>query len=253
MTDFIGNFHPVLVHLPIGILLVAVLFEFLSRKEKYNQLNIAVGITLLLGAISAVLACITGFLLSKTEDYDATLITRHQWFGIAVAYISIIALYLHKRNYKQNKWVMILLALLIIITGHLGGSITHGSGYLTKYFSSKESTTKIKPIADIREASLYADIIRPIFQSKCYGCHGPNKQKGKLRLDEQEFILKGGKEGAVIAAGNPDESELLKRILLPVEDEDHMPPKEKAQLTQSELDLIDWWVSTGATFNKKSK
>lgn len=251
MTEFIGNFHPVLVHLPIGILLIAVLFEFLSRKEKYNQLNTAVGITLLLGSISAVLACITGFLLSKADDYDPVLISRHQWFGIAVALVSILAYILHKKNNRHIKWVMIVMALLIIITGHLGGSITHGSGYLTKYFSSKESTTKIKPIADIRQAVLYTDIIKPIFQSKCYGCHGPNKQKGKLRLDEQAFILKGGNEGAVITAGNPDESELMKRILLPMEDEDHMPPKEKAQLTQSELDLIHWWVSTGADFHKK--
>lgn len=253
MTDFIGNFHPVLVHLPIGILLVAVLFEFLSRKEKYTSLNSAARISLLVGMISAVLACITGFLLSQADDYDPTLISRHQWFGIAVALISIVAFYLHKKNYRHIRWVMVLMALLIIITGHLGGSITHGSDYLTKSFSSQVAETKIKPIANVQEAELYAHIIQPILKSRCYSCHGPNKQKGKLRLDEKDFILKGGNEGEVIIAGKPDESELIKRILLPMEDEDHMPPKEKPQLTQNDLDLIHWWVSTGVDFDKKVK
>ena len=253
IADLIGNFHPVIVHLPIGILLVAVLFEFLSRKEKYASLNTAVRISLLVGMFASVIACITGFLLSKTDDYDDLLISRHQWFGIGAAVISIVTFYLHKKNYSHIRWLMLFMALLIIITGHLGGSITHGSDYLTKSFSSQAAETKIKPIANIQEAELYADIIQPIFKSRCYSCHGPNKQKGKLRLDEKDFILKGGKEGVILIAGKADESELIRRILLPLEDEDHMPPKEKPQLTKNDLDLIHWWVSTGADFNKKIK
>jgi mono/diheme cytochrome c family protein len=150
---------------------------------------------------------------------------------------------------------MLLLGVLIIITGHLGGSLTHGSGYLTSslFNTTAAGNTAIKPIANAQEAVLYSDVIRPILQTKCYNCHGPNKQKGKLRLDEQSFILKGGKDGAVIVAGNTDESELIKRILLPKEDEDHMPPKEKSQLSQHDIDLIHWWVSGGAGFDKKVK
>src|SRR5688500_17322639 len=107
IVDFIGNFHPVVVHLPIGILLVAVLFEFLSGKEKYTSLNTAVRISLLIGMIAAVLACITGFLLSKTDDYDDVLISRHQWFGIGAAVISVLAFYLHKKNYRHIRWLML--------------------------------------------------------------------------------------------------------------------------------------------------
>jgi hypothetical protein len=66
-----------------------------------------------------------------------------------------------------------------------------------------------------------------------------------------DFILKGGKSGKAIIAGNTDESELIKRILLLKESDDHMPPIEQSQLTKAELDLIHWWVSSGADFNKK--
>jgi uncharacterized membrane protein/mono/diheme cytochrome c family protein len=256
ISEFIGHFHPVLVHLPIGILLVAVLFYFLSKKEKFKSLHVAVGISLFLGMISAIASSISGYLLSATDDYDEQMIFQHQWLGIATAVISILAYFFYKKEKTFLKWIMLLLGMLIIITGHLGGSLTHGPNYLTSAFSSaadSNGNAAIKPIANVQEAALYANVIKPILQTKCYSCHGPNKQKGKLRLDEQDFILKGGKGGEVIIAGNTDESELVKRILLPKEDEDHMPPKEKPQLSKNDIDLIHWWVSSGADFNKKIK
>ncbi len=256
ITEFIGRFHPVLVHLPIGILLITALFQLLSRREKYQSLHTAVTVALFWGMLSAVASCISGFLLSRSDDYDEALISKHQWLGISVAVVAVIAYYLQKKNNKQVKWVMMVMSLLIIITGHLGGSITHGSDYLTKVFSSGNDNTgeiKRKPIANVQEAGAYSDVIKPILETKCRGCHGPNKQKGKLRLDEPDFILKGGKEGKIIVAGKADESNLIERILLPKENEDHMPPKEKSQLSKQDIELLHWWVSSGADFNKKVK
>jgi hypothetical protein len=112
---------------------------------------------------------------------------------------------------------------------------------------------KNKPIPDVQEALLYGDIITPIFQSKCYGCHGKAKQKGKLRLDQPEWILKGGKDGAIIVPGKSGESELIKRIMLPREEEHHMAPKEKPQLTPQEKLLVSWWIDNGADFTKRVK
>lgn len=256
MIEFIGRFHPVLVHLPIGILLIAVLFQFLSRKEKYELLDAAVVIALFWGMLSAVASCISGFLLSRSDDYDESLISKHQWFGIAVAVVSVVAYFFKKKNNKYVTPMMTLMSLLIIITGHLGGSITHGSDYLTKVFSGGDNETanaKRKPVPDAQEAFIYADIVKPVLETRCYNCHGPNKQKGKLRLDAPNFILKGGKDGEIITAGKPDESELIKRILLPKESKDHMPPIEKPQLSKQDLYLLHWWVSTGADFTKKVK
>jgi len=231
------------------------LFQLLALKPKYASLHAAISIALFWGMISAVISCISGYLLSQSGDYDEESVDTHKWFAIATASISLIAYLFNRWENEFAKWVILLMIPLIIITGHLGGSLTHGSDYLTKGFSKKDSTVEkeIKPIADVQEANVYADIVQPIFESKCYGCHNKSKKKGKLRLDEPSFILKGGKDGEVIKPGNADESDMMKRLLLPRNDEDHMPPKEKPQLKDNEIALIHWWIATGATFDKKTK
>src|SRR4030095_10994029 len=255
ITDFIGRLHPVLVHLPIGILLLAALFQLLALKPKYASLHAATSIALFWGMISAIVSCISGYLLSQSGDYDEEMVDTHKWFAITTASVSLIAYFFNRWENEFAKWVILLMIPLIIITGHLGGSLTHGSDYLTKGFSGKDSVAEkeIKPIADVQEANVYAEIIQPIFESKCYGCHNKSKKKGKLRLDEPSFILKGGKDGEVIKPGNADESDMMRRLLLPRNDEDHMPPKEKPQLKDNEIALIHWWIATGATFDKKTK
>ena len=254
ILELIGRFHPLLVHLPIGILLIAIFFYWLSRKEKYALLQPATGIALFWGMISAVLSCITGYLLSQSGEYDAQLAERHQWLGISVAVVSLLVYLFHLWENNFEKWLVPVLLMLIIVTGHLGGSLTHGSDYLTKSFSSdKNNNTAIKrkQIDDIQQAVVYKDLIKPILEARCYGCHGPNKQKGKLRLDEPDHILKGGEDGKIIIAGKPGESDLIERILLSKDDDDHMPPKEKPQLSKQDIDLLHWWVSSGADFDKK--
>ena len=258
VSELIGHFHPVLVHLPIGILLLACLFQWLSIKEKFSSLRPAIGITLFVGMISAVIACITGYLLSLSGDYDEELAFTHQWFGIAVALVSIVMYYLNRKVVAPSiiLGMSVLMFILIIITGHFGGSLTHGSDYLTGSLNSKadSSNTKYrKPLPNVQEALIYSDIIQPVLQNKCYTCHGKSKQKGKLRLDLPERLMKGGKDGVVIVAGHPEQSEMITRLLLPREDEDHMPPKEKSQLLEEEIALIHWWISTGAPFDKKVK
>ena len=254
MTEIIGRFHPLLVHLPIGILLLAALFQLLALKPKYTSMHAATNIALFWGMISAIVSCISGYLLSQSGDYDEELVSTHKWFGIATASISLIAYLFNRWENEFAKWIILLMVPLIFVTGHLGGSLTHGSDYLTKGFSKDSTVEKeIKPIADVQEANAYADIIQPIFESKCYGCHNKSKKKGKLRLDEPAFILKGGEDGEVIKPGNADESDMIRRLLLPRNEEDHMPPKEKPQLKDNEIELIHWWIATGATFDKKAK
>jgi len=255
IPELIGHLHPTLVHLPIGILLLASLFQLLALKPKYAALHAATNIALFWGMISAIVSCISGYLLSLGGDYDEALVDTHKWFAITTTSVSLIAYLFNRWENEYAKWVILLMIPLIIITGHLGGSLTHGSDYLTRGFSEKDSVTEkeIKPIADVQEANVYADIVQPIFERKCYSCHNKNKKKGKLRLDEPAFILKGGKDGEVIKPGNAEESDMMKRLLLPRNDEDHMPPKEKPQLKDNEIALIHWWIATGATFDKKTK
>jgi hypothetical protein len=147
---------------------------------------------------------------------------------------------------------------LVFVTGHLGGSLTHGSDYFTKpladiFSSDSASYGSIKPIANVQEAIVYNDVVQPILQTKCYSCHGPNKQKGGLRMDDSTRLMKGGKDGVIIKPGKGDASEMMKRLLLAPDDDDHMPPKEKSQPSKEQVALLHWWIDNGALFNKKVK
>jgi hypothetical protein len=96
----------------------------------------------------------------------------------------------------------------------------------------------------------YRDVVQPILEKKCYGCHSASKMKGSLRLDSEAFINEGGEHGKVLLAGNPDKSSLYTHIMLPEDDDDHMPPKEKPQLTTQEKGAIREWIQSGASFGE---
>ncbi|WP_018614998.1 c-type cytochrome domain-containing protein [Segetibacter koreensis] len=260
MIELIGHFHPLLVHLPLGILMVALLLQWLAGKEKYASVKEAVPVVLLWGSITALLSCITGYFLSISDDYDKSLVNWHMWMAIAVVLTSAI-LYAKEKNpaFEVPKRLLSLGLLgLLLVTGHLGGSLTHGSDYLTKPFlrilgDDTTANTAIKPLPNVQEALAYNDVVKPILQTKCYSCHNSNKQKGRLRMDDIKLLMKGGKNGKIIDLNNADSSEMIKRMLLPVDDEHHMPPKEKPQPTENQVALLHWWISNQADFTKKVK
>lgn len=256
MLQLIGRFHPVLVHLPIGVLLVGCLFQLLAAREKFKTLAAGVPLLFLLGALGAVAACVSGYVLSRGDDYDAELLGKHQWMGIAVAVVSTAAWWLQRQGTGSGvkRASSLVLILLIAVTGHLGGTITHGQNYLSlSNDDDADSLQARKPIVNVQEAFGYADVVQPILQQKCYGCHGPTKQKGSLRMDDVALFTNGGKNGPAFVPNNAAGSEMIKRCLLPREDDDHMPPKEKPQLTESETALLQWWINSGAAFDKQVK
>ncbi len=93
---------------------------------------------------------------------------------------------------------------------------------------------------------VYTGIVKPILADTCVSCHGEKKQKKKLRLDSLAAIMKGGKDGAVVVPGNVDKSDLVDRIELDLNDDDHMPPQGKPQLTSKQILILEWWVKAGA-------
>lgn len=97
--------------------------------------------------------------------------------------------------------------------------------------------------------------IKPLLSDRCYQCHGPDggSRKAGFRLDDQDSAFGEASSGLEpIIAGDPDESELLRRILLPADDIDHMPPKSahKASLTAEEIEKIRTWIESGAKFDE---
>lgn len=254
MIGIIGHLHPLLVHLPIGILVLAFLFYWLMRLKQYAFLSKVMTLTLLAGTISAFLSCITGYVLSLDGDYASGLVGWHQNVALLTTMLSLGWFYVMAT--EQQTWVRhaaaIVCMLGIMITGHLGGTLTHGEGYLLGgSIGDDDSVIARKQVPDVQAAVAYKDLVQPLLQEKCYSCHAANKQKGKLRLDLPEYILKGGKNGEAIKPGNVSESEMIKRLLLPKSDDDHMPPEQKPQLTEKEIALLHWWVASGASFDKK--
>lgn len=260
ISVFLGRFHPLLVHLPIGILILGVVLHWVSNKKEFNAIRPAVALTLLLGVISAILSCISGWLLALDGEYETTILDRHRWMGIGVALIATLYYLIYTKKIpirtkgKLTYILSLVLLLLLFITGHLGGTLTHGEGYLSLYPDEEGGIREVrKVIPDVQEAMTYSDIIQPILQNKCYSCHGPSKQKGKLRLDSKDAIENGGEDGGVLVAGRADESSLYTRLLLDALEKKHMPPKGKPQPSEAEITLIHWWIKTGASFNQPVK
>ena len=91
--------------------------------------------------------------------------------------------------------------------------------------------------------------IRPILSENCIACHGPDDKgrKGKLRLDDEQDAKRDRKGDFVILPGKPEQSELIKRLTLPKEHDDVMPPK-NGPLPAAEIDVIRRWVAEGAAW-----
>jgi mono/diheme cytochrome c family protein/uncharacterized membrane protein len=265
-TYFTGRFHPVLVHLPIGFLLVAALLEVGKRTGKIAASDAVITFVLFLSAAGATLACAAGYLLSLGGGYDEELLSNHQWQGIGVAVFAWIAWLFKSGRISAGPALYLpvlgVATLLTFTAGHEGGSLTHGAGYLSQYtpepFRSMAGIpprtgekTMIKPIVNIGQAVVYQDIVQPILEIYCVQCHNANKQKGGLRMDNMALLAKGGEDGPVFVSGNALESAMIKRCLLPETNDDHMPPKGKPQLSASQITLLRWWIEQGAPAGKK--
>lgn len=264
---FFGRFHPLILHLPIGFLVMAFILEALSRIKRFGQFKVVIGVVLLLGASSAVLAAALGYMLAQEGGYNDEILLIHQWAGITLAFAAVVAYVLYRVLQthpsaaldKVYLAVMIMMMVSLTVAGHFGGSLTHGSDYLTQYMPNglrkigglpPKKNRGYQKITNLEEAKIFDQIVYPILDSRCISCHNESKKKGDLMLHTQEDLLKGGEGGAVLVPGDPEQSELLKRIHLPITDDKHMPPDGKTQLTYEQTELLTWWIKEGASFNK---
>lgn len=247
ISTYLGHLHPLVVHLPIGFLLLAVFFQIISYWPKWAFLKNAVSITLLLGFLSSVFACIFGYLLAGSGDYDYYQVNSHRNSGILIAILSGL-LYASTLDFISNKFqipsrlfsfLLIVLAGIMAYSGHQGAGLTHGADYLNLQILAKKERV---PPASVEEAYIFEDVVQPILESKCGSCHQGGKRKGGLSMQELKFILKGGKSGPAVVAGNLTESELFHRISLNPSDEKFMPSDGKPALTSGETAIIRWWI-----------
>jgi uncharacterized membrane protein len=247
IITFLGRFHPLVVHLPIGFLLMAAVFNVLSYFPNYRFLKEAMSFTLLAGFLSAVAACMLGYLLSQSGEYDPEVLSQHRLSGILLAILAGILWSMTTGFYSRFMMISkkivtglcIVLVLLTAYTGHQGGTLTHGSDYLsleTLTYQAREKPAKAE------DALIFEDVILPMLERRCQGCHQKGKRKGRLIVGSYAQLMKGGKHGPVLEPGKPEESELYRRITLDPGHEDFMPTDGKTPLTKSETEMIRWWI-----------
>ena len=244
IIKYLGNFHPVVLHLPIGAFLFTFLL-FISQKYLKSNFDPAVRMGLLFSFITSIITSIFGYILHLNGDYDSVLVDRHMWLAIATTILIGFVLYLHKRqkpyNYVLSSFVFA--TVLLTITGHNGGSLTHGKDYLKLPDFEKEIS-----IVSYDSIHVFNQVISPILDSKCVKCHNTGKSKGNLMLSSIDKILLGGEKGQIIKSNSSVDSRLYTYLNLPIDDEMHMPPDGNSQLNDNEKELIKLWIDEGADF-----
>ena len=264
-----GRLHPLLVHFPIGVLVVALLFELFTLRGNRPELRVAIRLLVYIGAATAAIAVLFGLLLEYTGSYPDPTLGYHKWTGIATtALATLAAVLVHRAGrdaragaLKLYRGALFASVVLLTVAGHLGASLTHGEGYLSALApwnyepppSGEEYAALLVTLAQHREmgplaepqANLLGAQVRQIFARSCYQCHDSDKSEGGLALDTKEAAMEGGDDGAVINPGNPEDSELLRRVMLPA-GHDSVMPKKGRRLLREEVALIRMWILEGA-------
>jgi uncharacterized membrane protein len=248
--QFLGRFHPLLVHLPIGLIALLPVLEFMGARRP--SLREAAGLVLQIALATCFASILFGLLLAYGSGENGTTVTRHMRGGIALALELLLCLSVRRSwlaGQRLRSYSVLLAAVLITLawTAHQGGSLTHGSDYLTRYMPPTLKRVLAPSAVSSHPNSFFARHIYPALDTKCVACHGTNREQAGLRLDSYESLMAGGKDGIVIAPRNPDGSLLLRKVTLPPTDPHFMPAEGRTPLTPDETGRIRAWILAGAS------
>lgn len=253
---FIGRFHVLLLHLPIGIIVALFALEWLSRKDKYRHLAPASPFLWGAMAVTSIVTVVMGYMHFAEGAFTGPSGSSHRLYGTIVAVLAtVVALLRFSKFGTNNKGVFmpasLVLLVLIAITGHYGGNLTHGSTYLVEYapqpLRSLAGLEARRTVSSVSTADPFADVVGPMLVSRCASCHNEDKQESSLVLTTYAGVMRGGESGRVVIAGNPDGSELLRRITVDPSSDEFMPAEGKTPLTARQVEIIRWWIAAGAT------
>lgn len=268
-----GRLHPILVHFPIAMVLVAAGIEVLRaalRRPEPARTSINM---LAIGVLTAGAAVASGWLNADYErSRSDTTLELHRWIAIGGGCAALAALLLgFTAGARRTGLTAAFRATLLVsagaigFAGHLGGSMVYGEGYLLAPFKeSSRLLTPSKTSAPIGQGSpstpgtspdsspdpltvhnvVFDRDVLPILETHCIECHGAGKAKAGLRLDSLDHA--SAADEFVIAPGDPEASDLFARIVLP-EDEDGAMPPEGPRLTDTEIETVRVWIASLGT------
>jgi len=277
LGQFFGRFHPLLVHGPVALLALVPLLELAGLSAARPHLRAAAGWILAVAAAAAFCAAFDGWLLAWSGGFRGRDVTRHMWGGVWLAGACLVAARARAAGAGGRGGPLaypVLLALavgLMVWTGHGGGAISHGDGFLTDKMparvrawlglpasvqaaaSAAPAPSSSGPAArggpgsvEPSNPAFYRLHVAPLFDRSCASCHRPAKHKGGLRLDSYEQLMRGGDDGPVVVPGNPKASDILRRLRLAPSDDDSMPSDGDKPLAPEEIQMIERWIAAGA-------
>jgi uncharacterized membrane protein len=242
-----GRLHPVVLHLPIGLLGALVVMELWRWWRGEPELPaVALGIAWL-NALTGVIAAATGLVLAMEPGYAGTTLDRHRLLGILLGALCLavaIGVTVTRRQ-PRHRWYwafrlsLAAAAVTLLPAGHLGASMTHGADFLT---APMTTVVQLEPRTVMPDSGLPVQV-EAILERTCTACHGEARSKGLLALHTLNAVLAGGETGPVLVPGAPEQSELLRRMELPLDDDDHMPPEGKPQPTAEDRQVIREWIA----------
>jgi uncharacterized membrane protein len=244
-----GRLHPMVLHLPIGMMVFSVIMLFMRKSFRKKAHQAVLLCVLSLTSLTAAVTAILGFFLSLSGDYGHDALQQHKIGGILFALIcyGLQLVYRYSLSDKRIVYSISLITLIaLIIAGHTGSVLTHGEDYIL--IPLQEATTAAP---DPEQTSVYAWAVKPVLEKKCFSCHNASKAKGLLIMTSDDQFKRGGKQGKAWVEGKPERSRMIQYVHLPMDDEFHMPPEGKPQLTAFEIRLLEAWILAGADFDKK--
>jgi len=252
MGEFIGHMHPALVHMPIGFIMLSVLSDwYLNRQGHASATKIS---TFMWGFsfLSCIAAIATGTVLLMSGYFEGKHMFLHLLSGWGIMIVTTL-LFLSKWRNKtffklQNTILKAAAVVLLLVSGHNGGVMTHGENYLPLPFTSGDKTAP-EDLDALDSINVYAHILKPIFDKKCFRCHEVDDARGKLDMTSIEGLTDDTYGDPGIFAGNLKDSEIYKRVTMEADEHKYMPPSGPV-MSYDEIKLLEWWILSGASFEK---
>lgn len=249
----IGRLHPLILHFPIVLIILALVFELLNRFYSVKTGENTLMVILIAAAVSSLVSVAAGFFLFASGEYSGSLMERHFWSGAitgAAIFITLALFLVHRytsRYYYGYLGALLISNASVAYASHLGGSITHGQDYLTEHLRFVTHAFEDPERKPESKMLVFKDMIIPVFEAKCLSCHNDQRAKGGFVMSSYDQIQKGGESGQPsLSPGAPYESEIYKRVILPEDHPDRMPPEGKTPMSDAEIALLKYWIASGA-------